>query len=117
MSDQGARFLDGPAAGQLLPLRTCPQFLRVVVDPIGKVDVLDQPEDFPRDNETIFAYRMVENTFRRVWVRAQKREASGAYDSGDYKLIVPQPSEPALLSRGLWVDWVKNLLRSEGVEI
>jgi hypothetical protein len=49
-------FEDGPAKGQTLMLQRAPLFLRVVIDPSGKVDALDQLTDKPASNEKIFAY-------------------------------------------------------------
>lgn len=50
------KFLDGPAAGAPLPLRRAPMYLRVVIDPSGKVDALDQLDDEPRAGETVHVY-------------------------------------------------------------
>lgn len=55
------RFLNGPASGQKLMLKTSPPKLRVVEDR-GKWDALDLPTDEPRPGETIHRYRLVRIT-------------------------------------------------------
>lgn len=51
------RFLDGPAEGVALALRSAPERLRVVLNADGRWDALDQPEDEPKPGETVFWYR------------------------------------------------------------
>ncbi|MGE4183331.1 MAG: hypothetical protein AB7J34_26230 [Limisphaerales bacterium] len=52
-------FIDGPAKGQHLLLKSSPQTLTVVVDPTGKWDALDQPGDAVRPGERTFQYLRV----------------------------------------------------------
>lgn len=53
------RFEDGPAAGVNLSLRRAPMFLRVVQNnQTGEWDALDQLDDTPEKNETIFVYKV-----------------------------------------------------------
>lgn len=49
-------FQGGPADRRELGFGRFPLYLRVVVDPAGKVDVLDRLEDVPGDGETIAVY-------------------------------------------------------------
>jgi len=51
-------FKDGPAKGQTLMLRRAQMFLRVVQDPKGTWDALDQPDDTPKPEERLYAYRI-----------------------------------------------------------
>jgi hypothetical protein len=51
-------FLDGPAAGIRLRLRTAPETLRVVHEPMSDTwDALDQPGDEPSASEVVYTYR------------------------------------------------------------
>ena len=51
------QFLDGPAKGTSLCLNRAPMFLRVVIDPRGQVEALDQLDDTPEADEKIHVYR------------------------------------------------------------
>ena len=73
----------GPAGGVTLALRRAPRFLRVVIDPAGAVDALDQLEDTPTDGELVEVYELLE---RRgpVHVCARRGGGSGWYESASY---------------------------------
>ena len=53
---------DGPARGRY-STRRAPHFLRAVVAPDGKVDLLDQLNDGPRVDEVVHVYEAVGQTF------------------------------------------------------
>ena len=99
-------FLDGPAKGQVLKLRRCPYFLRVVVktaaDGKQEWDALDQPGDSPDRDERLYAYRCKE---LRGWIHLNtgRRPGGGFFAIADYELIDPQPSDDVM--RLLWAQW------------
>jgi hypothetical protein len=74
------RCLDGPAEGRSFNAQRAPLFLRVVRDQNGKWDVLDQLDDQPAGDETIFIYRKVAGTGGHACTRGQ-----GCYEMGDYR--------------------------------
>ena len=51
-------LVDGPAEGTYM-VRYAPEYLRAVVDRKGGKDVLDHPNDDPRDSEAVHVYRRV----------------------------------------------------------
>jgi hypothetical protein len=51
------KIKDGPAKGTVLHLQNAPRLLRVVIDPSGKVDALDCPDDTPDPKEAVYVYR------------------------------------------------------------
>ena len=53
-----AYFSNGPAGGECLNLARAPIMLRVVIDPDGKIDALDQPEDSVRPGEAVHVYML-----------------------------------------------------------
>lgn len=52
---------DGPAAGRYTVTRS-PYFLRAVVDAGGRIDILDQLTDAPRQDERVFVYEAIPGT-------------------------------------------------------
>lgn len=101
-----SRFLDGPAAGTDLLIRRAPTFLRVVIDPQGKVDALDQLEDEPGDDERIYVYRLEPGTRSVTFLcyRGKDRGRSGRYEIGDYR-YVQGVDESVLRTREAWREW------------
>lgn len=57
-----SQLVDGPAGPLLILNERSPRFLRVVVDPKGKVDTLDQLEDVAAADEAIHVYEVVPGT-------------------------------------------------------
>lgn len=103
-----SKFIDGPAAGVTLELRRAPVFLRVVIDPAGKVDALDQLDDTPAANEKIFVYRIDPKTLFRAHVcRRSKGQRSGWIESGDYRLHPSQPGD-AVRETAAWQEWTTS---------
>jgi hypothetical protein len=92
-----ARFLDGPAQGVTIGIRTCPTWLRVVQSPSG-FDALNFADDTPNGDEWIHVYTIVPGTWSQVFVRP-----GGEYQSGDYR-HVEVPEERRELLREL-VPW------------
>lgn len=93
-----AQFLDGPAAGVSLLLNRAPYFLRAVVDSKGNWDALDQGDDLPKPDETIYVYRILVATASRFHLCSRGRGGvpSGWYTEGQYKLVELQPSQEIL---------------------
>jgi len=80
------RFLDGPAEGVTLFLRSAPEVLRVVRAEDGTWDALDQPGDEPRPGETVFVYRREgRGGVAMVDFARGSKHRSGAYASGRYR--------------------------------
>lgn len=99
------RILDGPAVGQEFVLRRAPVMLRVVHGPRGW-DALDQPEDSPADNETVYVYRMEgEATVIHVSIRGAGRKNAGYYASGHYRLLNEQPHPMHTRTNAAWAAW------------
>jgi hypothetical protein len=73
------RFLDGPAAREVLMLRRAPLFLRAVFNPRKKAepwDALDQLDDEPKPHEQVHVY--VRSATRQLdHVKCGRRSASG----------------------------------------
>lgn len=107
-------ILDGPGAGAVLPVRSAPHFLRVVIDQAGKVDALDQPDDVPLAGETIYVYVVDPATVSVVYIRPGGRYAMGRYrylpldaqlfDSGSVETF----DVPGFADREMWVAWVRE---------
>lgn len=100
-----ASFLDGPAKDRSLSLRTCPHYLRVVVDERGKIDALDQVEDVPESEEQIEVYVIVNGTWGVVFVRP-----GGRFEYGEYRHMAGL--DPDLLlsfgDRERWIAWLRE---------
>jgi len=107
-------FTDGPAASTVLQLRRAPPFLRVVRPPGDapgeeEWDALDQPEDEPRPDETVFAYRRVGKAGSvHLCVRGKGRGRSGWYATGEYAFVEPQPDEATLRETAAWRAWCES---------
>lgn len=101
------KFLDGPAAARSLMLRRAPMFLRVTDDG-EKIDALDQLEDTPRANETLYCYVMSE--YRggiHLLIRGKNRAAGGFYMSADYTFVIPQPPDEEMRTNHRWRAWTE----------
>lgn len=101
------RFLDGPAAGQVLQLRRAPRFLRVVQTSKGW-DALDQLDDAPEPGELVHVYALIGRTGS---VHLDGRNAktgkrwSGTYITGDYRHFDQQPDDATARNNALWQHW------------
>lgn len=60
------RLADGPAGDVELSLRRAPRFLRIVIDPKGRIDALDMLDDVARPDETIHVYQGELDTLRAL---------------------------------------------------
>lgn len=100
------RFLDGPAAGQVLELRRVPLLLRVVRDcQTGEWDALDQLDDTPKPTEVIYLY-LRSGTPQRIHVKAA-RTAGGSRSlwHGEYLHLPEQPLIDVLRDNAKWQAW------------
>lgn len=99
------RFLDGPAAGEVLMLQRAPDYLRAVQNALsGAWDALDLLKDTPGPTDLlIVAYRRVgDRTSCHVdWTR----QRSGWYMGGSYELVAEQPADDVLRDTERWRAW------------
>lgn len=102
-----SHFLDGPAVGTVLSLRRSPLFLRVVRDTAsGDFDALDQLDDSVRDNEVVFAYRLVKHT-GSAFICSRGRGCQQMQISS-YCLCEEQPLPAVLRDNAAWREWATN---------
>lgn len=101
-------FSDGPGTGSPLELARAPTFLRVVVAPDGTVDALDQLDDKPNLDETIYAYRLFGKPGRlhidRTNPKTRRREGLW-YRTARYQLCAVQPGDEVLRDCQRWQAW------------
>lgn len=102
-------FLGGPAAGQTLLLRYCPEFLRVV-EKRGQLDALDAPFDQSAIDEKITVYRLVEEKGNIHICQRGRGQQSGWFRLAEYVVLLEQPPEETLRSARLWDAWVQGQL-------
>lgn len=95
-------FQDGPAKGQHLMLKRHAKFLRVVVAD-GKWDALDQPEDTPQPNETLYAYVVVGEIGMCHINRGGGR--GGFYAIANYRFVPIQPDQETMRDSSRWQAW------------
>src|SRR4051812_767091 len=98
------KFLDGPAAGQVLAIRSAPIVLRVVLGPRGKLDALDQDGDVAESNETIHVYRLASRV-SAIFVRASKG-MGGRWPMAEYRFFHEQPPDALARDNTSWRAWM-----------
>ncbi len=102
------KFLDGPAADQILALRRAPLLLRVVQNPKGEWDALDQLGDTPGDKEKIFVYVLTEKAgYMHICVRGKGRKGGGYYAVANYR-YVPDAHPNCLRDTEAWRAWCRE---------
>lgn len=99
------KFLDGPAAGQVLALKRAPVYLRVVQGR-KEWDALDQLGDTPAAHERIHVYRLKENR-GTVHLNCGRRGASGFYEMADYAYSADQPTDAVARDTDAWRGWCR----------
>lgn len=104
-------FLDGPATGVVLALSRAPRYLRAVHNPIESHrdgwDALDQLNDRPKSDETVYAYRMVGDSGSVHIDYTEKGKRKGkTLVTAEYAFIPDQPSQEILRDSTLWQEWV-----------
>lgn len=84
-------------------------YLRVVQGPSG-FDALDQPADTPRDDETVWVYRMV-GAPRIAFLdySGKEKSKSGRYDFSDYDYLeVDDDVRERIRDLWAWREWVQE---------
>jgi hypothetical protein len=103
-------FVGGPADNKKLMLKRTPVYLRVTQDrSLGKIDALDQTEDEPNKDESLFAYKLTKKeggAFLDARDPKTGKRTGGYYPSASYTLIDPQPDEAVMRDSQRWEDWV-----------
>lgn len=100
-------FLDGPASGVSLNLQRTPKFLRVVLDhATWEFDALDQLDDEPASNETIYVYQLVGEVSRGFV--CSRGKGCQAFFEAEYRLYAVQPTDEEARDRGKWQAWAMN---------
>lgn len=98
-----------------LNLERTPRFLRFVMQgsKFDTLDALDQPDDTPREGETIYAAEQVDSSSVHVsgwkdgkrWGRWEKTAV--------YELTKEQPSQEIMANWKQWGQWCEERLASE----
>lgn len=103
------RFLDGPAAGQVLELNRVPLLLRVVCDRATKAwDALDQLTDTPKPSEAIFVY-LRSDPVNRIHIKADRRAGGCRWVwVADYVHLPDQPTDAELRDTAAWQAWAEH---------
>ncbi len=100
------KFRDGPAAGVVLTLRRAPIFLRVVRDPAGMWDGLDQLADTPAPAEAVCAYRKVSDDGTIHVDGGRDGRRFGLWlAAATYEYVEPQPAEGVMRVNEAWRAW------------
>lgn len=97
-------FQDGPASEQRLMLKRAPVYLRAARARDGTWDALDQLQDEPEGDETMYAYVLVDRPGRCHLLRSP-RNLSGWYTIARYKLVEPQPPQEIMQDNARWAEW------------
>ncbi len=98
-------FLNGPMKRAHLRLKRAPIYLRGT-ESNGKFDALDQVGDSPRDDEKVFAYKMLG---KPSWCHVNASIGQGGiFMCAEYELIVPQPTEEIMRKNSAWRNWVEE---------
>ena len=108
------KFLDGPAAGQILALRRAPIFLRVAFNPMARRpargkdrqwDALDAMDDVAKEHEQLFVY-IANEPPGSVHLCCRPRSAGGWFATGTYRLSPDQPDPSILHDNAAYYVWV-----------
>jgi hypothetical protein len=108
-------FLDGPAKDAVLMLKRSPLLLRVVRDPRGEWDALDQLDDTPRAEESIAVYaRRGEAGSVHICSRGRRGAGSGWFSAATYLHVAAPPPEAVLRDTARWREWCQDEARRRG---
>jgi len=105
------QFLDGPAKDTRLDLARAPMFLRVVIDPAGKVDALDQLDDVMRPDETGHVYKLAEDV--GVGFACTRGKGCRRIAIASYRLYAHQPGQELLRNNDAWQKWATAQAESQ----
>ncbi|MFA5911878.1 MAG: hypothetical protein WC815_24125 [Vicinamibacterales bacterium] len=100
------RFLDGPAKGHGLSLARAPRFLRVVIDPAGGVDALDQLTDVMRPDEVAHVYELAADI--GVGFACTRGKGCRRIAIATYRIYGRQPDQDTLRDNQLWAAWAMS---------
>lgn len=103
-------FLDGPAEGGHLSLSRAPYFLRVVIDPFGTVDALDQLTDTIRDGEIAHVYVKAEDLGSVMYCRRGK--GCRHEEHATYRVFAEQPGQDVLSDNERWAKWATETAKA-----
>jgi hypothetical protein len=107
-------FRDGPAeACPGLFLKRAPLFLRVTKSKTGW-DALDQINDSPHADETIFVYQR-DGKASNVHIYGQK--VRGIFVQAYYRFVEAQPANAVMRSNARWQAWAKEQLEKTNAEL
>jgi hypothetical protein len=101
------RFEDGPVKGVVLQLQRAPIFLRAV-ESSGTFDALDQPNDTPNANETLYAYVLTEPPGYAHFYYGGGR--GGWLAIANYRLVTEQPFDSEMRNTARWRAWCGDQL-------
>lgn len=101
-----AKFHGGPADGHMLLIRRAPRFLRVVIDPAGKIDALDQLDDTPAAKETIHVYR-IDGEATSCHMNFG-RGKGGWYQLADYRWVGADVPDHEIRTDAAWHAWTRE---------
>ena len=104
-------LLGGPCAGSYA-VKRAPRYLRAVIGPNGKRDVLDQYDDTPAEGERVYIYRLHPGTEGVVHLKAGKG-MSGFYALGTYTPVEEVDGEQ-LRDTEAWRSWATARAESDG---
>lgn len=112
----GHTFLDGPAAGFCVAVARAPILLRVVCDRTLKFDCLDQLDDTPKPDETIFVY--IRASLPQMMHVRRDRRAGGSFSctAAQYRLWPNQPDDSWLRTKARWDEWC-DLVKDEAIRM
>ena len=86
-------------------LKRAPVFLRVV-EMDGKFDALDQIDDHPDPNETIYAYKIT--GVPGMCHLNMGRGRGGFYPIAEYAFYKNQPGDDVMRRTALWQEWCRH---------
>ena len=111
------RLLDGPAEGTYA-VKRAPLYLRAVITPDGKRDVLDQVTDTPAKGEAIHVYIRVPGTEGTVHLNmgGGPKSGTGFYALGQYHHLRDVEGE-ALRDTQAWRAWAREQTEPTNITI
>lgn len=111
-------FQDGPAAGQVLELARSPLLLRIVVDPAGQVDALDQLMDTPGPAELVHVYVKAEDlgSVHIDYTDRQGRRRGKTIQAATYRYYEQQPDGATVRDNLAWRKWAADRQRERMIE-
>lgn len=100
------QFTDGPAAMVFLSLRRAPLYLRVVRSAAGEFDALDQLDDEPAADETVFVYRLAGKPAAAFVDGTRNGRRCGWREvMATYVVVTQQPDDATMRDTAKWREW------------